>query len=1250
MSNSKSVYTEPLVKVISAGDLAEEEKRRKQEERNKKFFYLGTGVAATAVAAYGIRTSSTLQNALAGDDRLSLLRQSLQATSLGSYFDLKSTPNVTFSDGVLNAMRMAEEYSPFKILRTFDMSHFMTPFTIGDNFDYKMAGENVAIQSPYLQALFQEQGEMLSDNHKKRGLHLRNGDVFEINENGSTGRKILSEVRMVATHYDLPGTEDGTPFRNHTLRKFADIYDVDTNFDFDRVRSGGEDELSFITNDKTKWMRAYGRGRFERPMRVLDDPADALIDYFGDNEISRWARQKLHLGFGTRGDYSNSVPRMLQMSLGNMAKGTLLMGAAFYAADASLRAAAPDDSAYSKGIIPGVLTSMVNAEIGYAEGVSDHFQGYKDTQEYIAPGSTSLITLAGLPLVGAMHGGTASYGARLWQSAHSIEAGAEAADEAISLLPTNRLSGIFNPQLRRNTRWAGRGALAGLALALPFIPGALIGESSDELKAVYSGDKDIAVKSNRWWFSGGTEYEGEKTKYFTKHSYVRMMAEAETKSLYGDQETKDKMNPFLNPFDYLRNPYQFEEMHQEDRPYSVWGMDVSYGTFFGKAFEKTIGQLIKPDMINPKLSGQMSDSPGVLAPAINSELTPAKGRELLTKAMGSKEFNFTIPVSDNDASLIADGLMMAPPSAGYNPMQEGASWSWGAFKDFMGLTGFTMGIFEDDMSLDMQGIGPQLARSGEATNAARKFKDMNVGGAFGLTEAQRRFLPTSSGSIYERVNPLKNDMPSWLPGDNDAHFLNLQTGDPYTQVENGLYRLPGAGYEALHPILEGYDKEDYPDIFKFKILSDIAMGSDAYYDAKNRIETRRDDGTLTDHEQGMLSTITDQELQRSKKKRFNEYRTDAEMQGVGMLGKAVNSYWETVTHNAETPAEFLTFFRPGGKMIHQRTAIEDYEKTQVYGSDLAMWDRPVDHFIKPAINKTAYLINGATDNEPYIPADTEDRRAIDEYFDNLEYVKQRRVYKAAIASGDSAGARTAQSAYQKTTVGAVASEIDTEKDLLRSYISLSAEEKPYFSSFINAEGEDRSKISSLLPGNLDAIYQTVWNRKDAMATAESRGISAEEAIQRQVDAENDELIRQNQGEYSEYNKNRSGSFKEHMMDNQAEAYIAKTTGTPDENFIGWDPRIDTQDIKLRAISLGDEDMHDFGFWESDTERLSRLISVMNEQQVVTQIADIKKRKKQEQNLKDNVATVLYNQGYEVGKVDVNPSGSNSMTINAETQQ
>jgi hypothetical protein len=63
-------------------------------------------------------------------------------------------------------------------------------------------------------------------------------------------------------------------------------------------------------------------------------------------------------------------------------------------------------------------------------------------------------------------------------------------------------------------------------------------------------------------------------------------------------------------------------------------------------------------------------------------------------------------------------------------------------------------------------------------------------------------------------------MPSWLPG-ND-YMTDFKVGDPYVTVDDGYARPPGAGYEAIHPEFEGIAAEDYPDIHKLRILSDVA--------------------------------------------------------------------------------------------------------------------------------------------------------------------------------------------------------------------------------------------------------------------------------------------------------------------------------------------------------------------------------------------------------------------------------------------
>jgi len=108
----------------------------------------------------------------------------------------------------------------------------------------------------------------------------------------------------------------------------------------------------------------------------------------------------------------------------------------------------------------------------------------------------------------------------------------------------------------------------------------------------------------------------------------------------------------------------------------------------------------------------------------------------------------------------------------------------------------------------------------------------------GYTEPLRRFIQHEG--FTPQVNPIPNQMPSWMPGSD--YLTDFHTGDPYIKVDQGFARLPGAGYEAIHPELEDVDPEDYPDITKLRILADVAPYSREYqrFAARVRSQARND--------------------------------------------------------------------------------------------------------------------------------------------------------------------------------------------------------------------------------------------------------------------------------------------------------------------------------------------------------------------------------------------------------------------------
>lgn len=135
--------------------------------------------------------------------------------------------------------------------------------------------------------------------------------------------------------------------------------------------------------------------------------------------------------------------------------------------------------------------------------------------------------------------------------------------------------------------------------------------------------------------------------------------------------------------------------------------------------------------------------------------------------------------------------------------------------DVAGLKGFAVRNF---ITGSVNQDTTQIETSSYAYSFKKGFWDMNLGGMGGnLSEISRRFMIKSNNDI-ERINNIRNTMPTWMPG-SDYFVMDFKHGDPYSKIDNGEERLPGEGYERLHNIKDvtrlsigssylGYSKED----------------------------------------------------------------------------------------------------------------------------------------------------------------------------------------------------------------------------------------------------------------------------------------------------------------------------------------------------------------------------------------------------------------------------------------------------------
>ena len=1173
---------------------------------------------------------------------------------------------------MVSQLMAIEEASPLHVFRTLQLSNFIQPFVDVTQQEQSLlfSKRKIRNQQHYYKSLIEFANKdmdaklkaKLVDKAISEGMMYQGGKLYGVTADGAIDK---STVFVNQARITLSGIRQGEiNSRNMMYLNFTKAIGASVDLDamkHDPLTVIGAGTRSSLMN---KWGQSWLRYSLEMGMKSLDNPLSGFeemlkgvgVDNTSFFQSKKWATVKKYtnIQLGTNGNYDLGIRKSLQVSAKNVAIKSFAVGLGYEVADSAVRMLSGDNGLFKGGLYAGLTNVYAGARIKFAEVWSDRFQGYKDSQEQAAEGSTSLSKLLALPMAGALFGSQVSYFKRMGKTLTSNT------DEAAKIYNVAKESSFLSKfgldkKYKPMKRNALIGAIAGAAVALPFLPGALVGTSSEELRQLYSGEKEVAQKANRWWMFGGGSWEGSQTQYFAKHNVARVNADATDKVRYGDDATKKKLNPLLHPLSYLKDPYRYEKMHAEDMPYPVWGMDVNYGSIYGKVFERTLGQIIKPDIVHPSIKE--------MAETIGSGTTTKSGIMKLAVNMlfGDKESiggSVAVPinVSPKDRSLIDAGILAAPASARYTPNQEGLGLTYQAGVDLIGLKGWTASMPLAALGLDPRETPLQLARSGEATSAARDLLDANVGDMFGFGEFQRKILGNSAGSLPDRFNPLINDMPSWLPNKDSQYYINFSKGNPYDHIKNGEERLPGAGLEALHPELKGVAPEDYSLVYKYKTLADVAKGSREHIRARQQALAAYSAGDLSKREVEIVKQTVEQEVARDNKKDFYEASSVKDRFGYGPLGYIQSSVWDFVARNGESPTEMLTPLRPMAKFMHQRTAIEDYVATQLGGSDAGIWTNPYSHFIKPAANKTRLLVDRSFKGD-----EVREKENIDEYFDKLGHMRNRL---------NGTGVQDFNS-----TVASSMSGLNTNEKVLKFKKSLSDSERDYFEAFSKeTDKKKRDMIRSILPGNVARGYEQIWRNVDIAERARAQGGSVQKAIAGDLHLQTKKLqdsfgvglskeemaavkksVYNDRDSYADmgfslrdritYSADEAVRLK--MADMEAATHLRNTTGIPNKKFMGWDPRLKTDDIKIRTLSAGHEDLRRFGFWKKDEDRMNRIPALGSEDQVIQSIDKIKADMKSNIIMKRQIEMTMFNNGFKASRINVTDANFGNLRIQEE---
>lgn len=641
------------------------------------------------------------------------------------------------------------------------------------------------------------------------------------------------------------------------------------------------------------------------------------------------------------------------------------------------------------------------------------------------------------------------------------------------------------------------------------LTGGLLGsmQSREDLQDLYSGKTLVDVKKGRGWEMGGTPFEGLGAGQLRPHWYPIMMNRAKQAGVWGSEE--DRLSPTAK-FLLSNFTYELERRQYYDRPYPISSAAFSNIPLIGPALGATVGQLIKPAKLMH--SGEW-----------------IRGQD------GNLEFASVYEGYRREPAYELGAMGPGVPTSPFSPKSVFGDFA-AQFQDLGGLVGWAAGrvtnmVTGDDTFFNKD---PRLAESGMMTSYRKYFWDTAMGGGGPIGEVVRRVLPQYSKD-YERVNPIINNMPTWLPD-------KLKYGDPYGQLPFGEAILPGPGYSKLHPELQRMDPEDYPLVYRYDILAQAAPLSEEFRQTRDRLYQERARGYLSPEQEQWVDRI-DQVV----KKKWNMYdfeRVDdraIQLPGSNLTQAAWFQAQKSLRKHA-APLEYLVpgGFRPIQKFLGDRDAIEQYEYERLYGTPFSFWDKPVRDYLRPSITSLANWMGWEGK-----PRWRKEADAVNQYFDQVEFEKWMSLAQEAAAAGNMKDKVRYEYMAGNTRMG-----VNPQGNPLSIYWTLPPEDRAYFNAFAYATGKDRERVLDMVPVDQTHLYQSIWSRMDG-------------------------------GDPTLWAGGPNNPDQGYLYRQQANM---GANPMPPEDWIGWNADVDLRDIKVRYVSEMGKDMRDYGLWESEMKK------------------------------------------------------------------
>lgn len=357
-----------------------------------------------------------------------------------------------------------------------------------------------------------------------------------------------------------------------------------------------------------------------------------------------------------------------------------------------------------------------------------------------------------------------------------------------------------------------------------------------------------AVRKGRYWTLGNTPYTGTKIEYFEPNWVRRIKSDYKyTDVLYGSKKEyyenwwlPTPTNPLAPVKHFVTDPTHYEDKHYKDRPYPVTGGIAEFREIplVGGFVDSTLGRLLKPrkkmhleywegDRLKETADIETSLYSNITRPAARPVGPPGKGAipqgegdyepiiyttssgqtQIMSKDKSENVYNLNRMLKETSVKSVQTLGSIGFGDVKYGPKKDMTliptkprgivDVAEDTYYDATEIAGF-YGFSFTSLAGDGVTKKPRVQSSADMTSYTRSFWDKNLGGFGGdISEMFRRFVPHKQTAIKKaELNPIRNTMPTWLPG--KEYYIDFLHGDPYAKIPHGEYRLPGAGYEAMH--------------------------------------------------------------------------------------------------------------------------------------------------------------------------------------------------------------------------------------------------------------------------------------------------------------------------------------------------------------------------------------------------------------------------------------------------------------------